>query len=71
MQRGYGLEHRKIFQQRNYADNDHDHAHDLFGAAVDRQHVDELEHQDDDKEGDDHTNEDVHACSPFKMKTLS
>ncbi|HEX4827201.1 MAG TPA: hypothetical protein VFV12_03165, partial [Xanthobacteraceae bacterium] len=27
--------------------------------------------QDDDKEGDDHANEDVHARSPFEMKASS
>ena len=47
--RRQGLEDREIFQQRDHAENDHDHAHDLFGAAVDRQHIDEIEHQDDDK----------------------
>ena len=34
------LVNRQIFQQRQHADNDDDHAHDLFGAAIDRQHVD-------------------------------
>ena len=43
---------RQIFQQRQYADDDDDDAHDLFGAAIDRQHVDEVKHQDDDKKRD-------------------
>src|SRR5205807_7129822 len=50
----------KIFQQRNHADDDDDHPYDLFGAAIEWQHVDEVEHQDDDKEGDEHTDEGVH-----------
>jgi len=34
-------------QQRKHADDDDDHAHKLFGAPVDRQHVDEIENKDD------------------------
>jgi len=55
------LEHREILEQRNHADDDHDRADDLSGAGVERQHVDEIEDQNDNKEGDDHANEDVHA----------
>ena len=46
------LEDREIFQQRYNSDYDDDNARDLFGAAVNRQHVDEVKHQDDDKERD-------------------
>jgi hypothetical protein len=49
---GLALEDGKILQHRNYTDNDHDHANDLLRAPVDRQHVDEIEHEDDDKERD-------------------
>jgi hypothetical protein len=58
-----GLEHCKILQQRNHAENDHYDANDLSGAAVERQHIDEIEYQNDDKERDEYANEDVHACS--------
>ena len=45
----------------SHADHDNDHAYDLSRAAVERQEVDEIEHQDDDQEGDEHANEEVHA----------
>jgi hypothetical protein len=32
-------------------------AADLFGAAVDRQHVDEIEDENDDKDGDERADE--------------
>src|SRR5262245_51801759 len=38
-------EHREIFQQRDDADDDDDHAYDLLCPAVERQHVDEIKHQ--------------------------
>lgn len=59
-----GLEHRKILQQRNHPENDHDDANDLSGAGVERQHIDEIKYQNDNEEGDDYADEDVHACSP-------
>jgi hypothetical protein len=55
-----GLKDREVTQQRQDADYDHDDAHDLFGAAVDRQHVDEIEDEDDDKKGDQDADEDRH-----------
>src|SRR5262245_18059566 len=61
-----GLEHRKILQQRNHPENDHDHANDLSGATVERQHIDQIEYQNDDKERDEYANEDVHAC-PLRL----
>jgi hypothetical protein len=54
------LEDREVPQQRYYADNDDDNAHDLFGAAVDRQHVDEVEDENDDDECDQNADEDCH-----------
>ena len=59
------LEHRQIFQQRDDADDDDDDLHDLLGAAVDRQHVDEIEHQDDHEKCDEHADENIHARLPF------
>jgi hypothetical protein len=49
------LEHRDIFQERDDAEHDDDHAADLLGAAIERQHVDQIENEDNDKKGDEHT----------------
>jgi hypothetical protein len=58
---GERAEYGEVFQQRNDANDDHNDAHDLPGAAIDRQHVDEIKHQNDDQEGDEHADDDVHA----------
>jgi hypothetical protein len=63
---GGGLEDGEIAQQRKNADNDDDNAHDLFGAAVDRQHIDKIKDQNDDKKGDQDTDEDGHANPRFE-----
>src|SRR5215475_7746223 len=55
------LEDREVAQQGQDADDDHDHAHDLLGAAVDRQHVDEVKHENDDDERDQGADEERHA----------
>src|SRR5215217_4852638 len=39
----------EITKQRKHADDDDDDPHDLLGTAVDRQHVDEVENENDDK----------------------
>ena len=49
--------HPEVFQQRQDADDDDDDAHDLLGAAVDRQHVDEIENENDDEERDENADE--------------
>jgi hypothetical protein len=51
----------EIFQQRNDADDDHYHVHDFLRPAVKRKHIDEIEHQDDDKERDENAYERIHA----------
>src|SRR5437870_2548339 len=56
-------EHRDVLQQRNHAEHDDDDAHDLFGTAVERQQVDQIENEDDDEEGDESA--DKHANSPI------
>jgi len=53
------LEHSEIFQQRNDAEHDDHHAHDLLGAAVHRQHVDQIKDEDDDDKGDQCADENV------------
>jgi hypothetical protein len=56
---------RKIFQHRNDAHDDHDHAHDLLGLAVDWQHVDEIENQNDDDECYENSDKSIHAQAPL------
>src|SRR5262245_719552 len=51
------LEHREILQQRDHANHDDDHLHNLLGAGVKRQHVDKIEHEDNDEESDEHADE--------------
>src|SRR6266700_4010320 len=59
------LKHREIFQQRHDADDDDDDARDLLGAAVHRQHVDEIKNEDDDEKGDEYA--DQHRKAPFRQ----
>src|SRR6478609_3988012 len=65
------LKHREIFQQRDDADDDDDDARDLLGAAVQRQHVDQIEHQNDDEKGDQDTDEYRHGGAPFACASLT
>jgi hypothetical protein len=65
------LEDREITQQRYDADDDYDDAHDLFGAAVNRQHVDEIEDKNDDQKGDQNTDEDGHENPRVEMSELT
>jgi hypothetical protein len=55
------LEHVDIFQQCQNADHDHDDLDDLFRAPVDRQHIDEIEDQDNDQERDQNADEYRHG----------
>jgi hypothetical protein len=56
------LKYCDVFQQRNYAKDDHDDARDLLGAAVDRQQVDQIENKDNDEKRNQRTNK--HRDSP-------
>jgi hypothetical protein len=56
------LENRDIFQQRNYPENNHNDARDLLGAAINGQHVDQIENKNNDEKGDQRT--DKHFDSP-------
>ena len=49
-------------QQRQHAENNDDDATDLFGATIERQHVDEIEDEDNDKKRDQCA--DKHANTP-------
>ena len=57
--RRVSLDHRDVFQQRDHADDDHDDARDLLGAAVERQQVDQIENENNDEKRDECT--DKHA----------
>src|SRR5580704_5144685 len=61
------LEHREVFQQRDDAQHDDHHAHDLLGAAVHRQHVDQIKDEDDDDKGDQCADENVHGILRVKF----
>src|SRR5579862_1197485 len=54
------LEDGEVFQQRNYADDDDDGAHNLLGATVDRQQIHEIKHENDDDECCENADEDRH-----------
>src|ERR1700720_1192450 len=60
------LEYREVFQQRDDAQHGDHHAHDLLGAAVHRQHVDQIKNEDDDDEGDQCADENVHGILRVK-----
>src|SRR4051812_14209105 len=56
----------EILQQRQHADNDHDDTDDLLGAALDRQHVDKIENENDHQESDQDADEDGHGRIPCR-----
>src|SRR5690242_14518757 len=58
-------EHGDIFQQREHAENDDDDPADLLGAAIDRQHVDQIKNENDDEKGDERADEKRHRRAPF------
>src|SRR6202040_1532725 len=60
------LEYCEVFQQRDDAEHDDHHAHDLLGAAVHRQHVDQIKDEDDDDKGDQCADENVHGILRVK-----
>jgi hypothetical protein len=55
---GTRSEDREIFQQRQNADDDDNHSHDLSRPAVDRQHVDQIEDENDDQERNENADQD-------------
>jgi hypothetical protein len=59
------LEYREIFQQRDDADDDDNDPRDLFGAAIERQHVDQIEDQNNNEKRDQNTDEYGHLLAPF------
>src|SRR6185437_1227271 len=58
------LEHRDKFQKRDDAENDHDNAHDLLGAAIQRQHIYQIKDKDNNEERDQYAYN--HQC-PLRM----
>jgi hypothetical protein len=51
------LEHRDVFEKRDHAEHNDDDAANLFGAAIDRQHVDEVEDENNDQKGDEYADQ--------------
>jgi hypothetical protein len=62
------LEYREIFQQRDDADDDDNDPRDLFGAAIERQHVDQIEDQNNNEKCDQNTDEYGHCLPPLFAK---
>src|SRR6516165_8631933 len=58
--------YRDIFEQRKHAEDDDDDAHDLLGAAVERQQIDQIENENNDEKGDENTYK--HCFSPIHAK---
>jgi hypothetical protein len=54
------LEDGKVLQQRNYADDDHDSAHNLLGATVDRQQIHEIKDENDDDKRNENADKERH-----------
>jgi hypothetical protein len=64
------LKHRDIFEQRDHAEDDYDDAHDLFGAPVDRQQVDQIENQNNDEKRNEYAYEHLKfPCYPVTDKS--
>src|SRR5258708_38603479 len=57
------LKHRDVFQERDHAEDDHDDARDLLGAAVKRQHVDQIKNENNDEKCDEYA--DKHPKVPL------
>jgi hypothetical protein len=58
----------QIAKQGQHTDYDNDDAHDLLGPSFDRQHVDEIKDQNNDDEGNQRSDQDVHAKPRFALK---
>src|SRR6516165_10803044 len=58
--------YRDIFEQRNNAEDDHDDAHDLLGAAVKRQQINQIENENNNEKGDQYTCK--HWFSPIHVE---
>src|SRR3954463_15276455 len=64
-----GLKNLDIFQQREHTDDDDNHADDLLRAAVNRQHVDEIKYQNDDKKCNENADQQAHGLAPYPLLT--
>jgi hypothetical protein len=56
------LKHRDVFQQGDHAEDDDDDPYNLFGAAIERQQVDQIKNENDDEKCDQCT--DKHPDPP-------
>ena len=61
------LEDSKVTQQRDYADDDHNGTYDLFGTAINRQQIDEVEDENDNDESDQNADKDRHETPRDEM----
>src|SRR5262249_32330846 len=59
--RSLALEDGEVFQHRDDADHDDDDAHDVFCAAVEWQHIHQIEDENDNQKRDQHTDQNVHT----------
>src|SRR3954452_18393485 len=53
---------RDVLQERNHPEDDHDNPRDLFGAAVQRQQVDQIKDENNDQKGNQRAHQ--HVDSP-------
>jgi hypothetical protein len=58
------LEYREIAQERQNTDDDDNDPDDLLHAAIERKHIDEIEHENDDENGDEKANQRRHTVFP-------
>jgi hypothetical protein len=62
-----GLEKLDILQQREHADDDDNDADDLLRAAVNRQHVNEIKNQNNDKKCNENADQQAHGLAPLSI----
>src|SRR5258705_3281372 len=51
----------EVLQHRDDADDDHNDARDVLRTTVERQHIDEIENENDNQKGDQYTDQNVHT----------
>src|SRR5882724_2712596 len=61
----------EVYQHRDDADHDHDDAHDVLGAAVEWQQVDQIEDENDNQKRDQHTDQNIHTWLLVRGETVN
>src|SRR5262249_6151002 len=64
------LEVHQITKQRQNADDNDDHAHDLPGPPANRQHDDQIKNEQNDEECNQRSDQDVHASPRLALGEL-